>query len=192
MSAGAVPSNEYLIETVVVPAGGVSSVVFDVSSLGTTYRHLKLVYTARTNRTSFADDVLSLRFNSNSDTGLYATHGLWGGGANGTLAGVNAQLDWGGEFSIGTTTTGVASSGVFGAGEIDILDWNSTSKTKVSRCLSGFFESASAVNGYSAARLYLTSHLWNSTSAITSLTLDQNLGDNFVQGSRFSLYGVTA
>jgi hypothetical protein len=38
----------------------------------------------------------------------------------------------------------------------------------------------------------LYSGAWYNTTALTSITLDQIIGTNFVSGSRFSLYGLKA
>ena len=68
---------------------------------------------------------------------------------------------------------------------VDILDYASTSKTKTVRVFSGYDENGSG-------SVEMISHLWNSTSAITSLDFVVATGGNIVSGCSFALYGIKA
>ena len=82
-------------------------------------------------------------------------------------------------------------SNVFAVSVIDILDYANTNKFKTVRALTGDDNNNSTNYGY----ISLSSSLWRSTSAITSLTFDQESSSsttNFVQYSSFALYGIKA
>ena len=66
---------------------------------------------------------------------------------------------------------------------VDVLDYANTNKFKTIRNLEGF-----DVNG-SGGLVALTSGLYRSTSAITSIKLTPNAG-NYAQYSHFALYGI--
>ena len=70
----------------------------------------------------------------------------------------------------------------FGAGVYDILDPYSTTKNKTTRLFGG--------RGFVTGdhKIVLASGLWRNTASVTSIDLVAN--DNFVTGSRFSLYGI--
>lgn len=166
------------IATVTVGAGGSSSITF--SSIPSDYEHLQIRFIARDNR-SLAYSYFGLRFNG--DTGNnYRNHYLKGTGSvavSGT-DGVGARLSSDG--IPGSTAT----SNVFGAAVIDILDYKSTNKNKTVRLIVG-----NDTNG--GGDIYFNSGLWFATpAAITSITIvDQSNGEgNFVQNSHFALYGI--
>ena len=111
----------------------------------------------------------SAQFNGDSTSGNYSRH------------------DW--LFnSIGFPTWAYAITGtqssflVYGHGSVmDIYDYSSTSKLKVTRELSSTDD---GTNGVGAT---LTSNIWKSTSAITSITISITTSSS---GDTFSLYGV--
>jgi hypothetical protein len=76
-----------------------------------------------------------------------------------------------------------ASGLFFGSIVVDILEYANTSKLKVVRGLSG--NDANGLGGTS-----ISSTLWNSTSAINSITFEADAGKNFIQNSQFALYGI--
>ncbi len=178
MLAGTVPSSEYLIETVVVGAGGVSDIVFsNLAQFSGVYRHLQLIVVSRLSG-SFPSASLALRFNG--DTASNKTyHTLYGNGSN-----VISSASTGHPFNYVTSASGATlSSGAFAASSIDILDAFSTTKFKTIRGFGGL-----------SGQVMLESSLWQSTNAASSLSIiTSGLGiGSFVEGTRFSLYGVTA
>jgi hypothetical protein len=166
-----------LISTTILGSSA-ASVTFDVTGLGATYKHLQIRMTPRTDRASFSVDELYMRFNS--DTGSnYASHMLYGTGSSvGSLATTTQTYS---RNLVGAGST--APSSVFGAGVIDILDAFSTTKNKTNRALTGAL-------GSGENQIRLSSGVWMSTSATTSVSLGPVNGTNFVSGSRFSLYGI--
>lgn len=177
-----VPSNEYLIDRVVL-SSNTGSVTF--SSLGAyagIYRHLKIIYTAKSS-TSLTN-IFDARLRFNGDTGTnYDYHYLRG-------TGTSAQS------STQTTTSSISvanypssvTSGLFGSGVIEILDAFSTNKNKTVRSLSGTCNASTFIT--------LGSGLWRSTASLTSIELAEatfgGYGGVFLAGSTVSLYGVTA
>jgi hypothetical protein len=148
------------------------------SSIPQTYQHLEIRSLGANSASS--NQYVKLVFNS--DTGAnYAEHHLSGNGTS-TPSGANSSLSNGG-FYWGMGLPGTSLSNVFGAGVTSILDYSSTSKFKTILSFDGF-----DANG--SGGVELVSNLWRSTSAITSITLTVNEGNNFRPYSQFSLYGI--
>ena len=149
-----------------------SSIAF--SSFSSSYKHLQI------RGISAGTDNTNVRMRFNGDTGSnYAYHFL----SAGTGYGTNIYA------SAGTTQTSISAfdqqsgnSTAFNNTIIDILDYTNTNKNKVTKTISGV--------GYSTAGFeYVTTGLWMSTSAITSISLFP-VSNNFLTGSTFALYGI--
>jgi hypothetical protein len=161
------------IATVTVGSGGSASVSF--SSIPATYTHLQIRAIAKSNG---GQDSLDLTFNGDTGGSQYTYHSLYG---NGSSAGVDVSRP---RANIPTDIVLVDSSNtsMFSAGVLDILDYANVNKYKTTRVSSGF-----DLNGSGAA--FLSSGLWMSTSAITSITLTGR-STNIGQYSSFALYGI--
>jgi len=171
-----IPGDYESIATVSVGSGGASSVTF--SNIPNTYEHLQIRCIAKTDRAE-TDDVVTMTFNS--DTGAnYSWHSLRGNGIV-AAAGAGTSTSY---ISIYYGATGNSGANDIFAGSVtDILDYANTNKYKTTRTLNGM-----DLNG--SGWVYLHSGNWRSTSAITSITLDQRYGSNFKQYSQFALYGI--
>jgi hypothetical protein len=152
-----------------------SSIVFDVTGLGSTYKHLQIRAVARSSRSDTNDNVY-LRFNADAGSN-YSTHFMWGNGSSVSSSGLANQ---GFVYAAGALAAASSTANVFGVFYIDILDAFSTTKNKTTRALSG----------NNTQFIELDTGVWRSTSATTSLTLTLATGPNFVAGSRFSIYGI--
>lgn len=164
------------IATVTVGVLGTSSITF--SSIPSTYTHLQIRGIGRTDRVAPADSA-KMKFNSDSGAN-YAYHVLYGTGsvaaASSSTSTNNVNLD---RFASATAT-----SGVFGAIVIDILDYTSTTKNKTVRSLGG-------VDNNGSGEIDLDSNLYFATpAAITTIDITPNIGTNWVQYSSFALYGI--
>lgn len=169
-------SDYELIERITVGSGGSSSVTF--SSIPQTYRHLQLRAAAKTNR-SDNQDIICMRYNS--DTGSnYAYHILYG---NGSSAGADSNTSTGTPWS-GIIAGQTDAANMFGAVITDILDYARTDRYKTMRSLNGTDQNSTA------GRIYFSSNLWQSTSAISTLTVTPVYGTSFSQYSNFALYGI--
>jgi len=175
----AAPAYE-LIETQILGSSQASVVFSSLGTYSSTYKHLQVRMTMRTDRAAFAVDTVYFRLNGDTASN-YAIHILTGDGssvgsgaaANSTAGYVNQLVPTSGSGSIANNYAG----GVF-----DILDAFQTTKFKTSRSLSG----STTTNNF----IVLASSLHRSTDAVSSITFYSVTSSNFVAGSRFSLYGI--
>ena len=121
-----------------------------------------------------------MEFNSDSSSN-YKPHWLQGDGSSVSAAtsGTNPA------GVIQRISTSDATSNNFGSVIVDILDAGNTSKYKTFRCLGG-------LDNNGGGRIYMTSGLWMSTSAITQIKLTPGEGTYFKANSHFALYGIKA
>ena len=161
-----------LIESQVL-ASTATSVTF--SSIPQTYKHLQVRFTSR-----FTDAYTgsNFSFRVNGDTGAnYASHRIVNQSASIFADNLSATST----PYLGFMPGGNATANTFNGGIIDLLDYTSTVKTKTFRAFIG---------SQSFDRMSIGSGLWNSTSAVTSLTLREPSGLTLAIGCRFSLYGI--
>ena len=175
-SGGGVDSGFELIRTEIISGSSTSSVVFNVSSLASTYRHLQIRFAARSTRSGEVVSNLNLRLNG--ATSGYFSHILDTSGGT-TVRGVAGSLSYLylSEWLPGATGT----SNAFLAGTIDLLDAFSTTKNKTIRTLNGVPASVNAIA--------LNSGGWFNTSAITSIEFYDGFAP-LLAGTRVSLYGI--
>ena len=162
------------LQVVTVGPAGASSI--DFTNIPNTYTHLQVRILARTNVAS-AGSYMQMTFNG-ATTNMKA-HYLDGNGSSASAA----WEDTGSAINFGSITGNSATSGIFGAAIIDILDYANTNKNKVTRHLDG-----NDRNG--AGNITFRSGLWISTSAISSLKITPGSGTGFVEYSQFALYGI--
>ena len=146
----------------------------DFTSIPSTYRHLQVRAVVRNTNGG------SLTPRPNGDTGVnFAWHHIVGNGSSVASSGIGSRsaIDFGRIVANSYTTDS------FSAYVIDILDYANTSKNKTLRSFSGIINPENNDRG-----VYLSSGLWISTTAITSLTFVS--GSNFQANTRFSLYGI--
>ena len=146
---------------------------FTFSSIPSTYQHLQI-------RGICSDaGANSVALQINSDTGTnYARHALSGNGSTVGASGSSGTSN----ILIGGYRSGFSSSASYLGGIIvDIHDYASTTKYKTTRSFNGYDANGSGT-------VELNSGLWQSTAAITSLTI--YMPSNFSTGSVFSLYGI--
>ena len=178
LDAGTPPvTNSYeSIATVTVGSGGASVMTF--SSIPSTYKHLQIRIFSRESLGTATGGIYA---QMNSDTGNnYTWHRLYGDGitanAGGSSTGQPSSL-------AGITSTTNGSANVFVASIVDILDYTNTSKNKTIRSLTGFDYNGSGYVG-------LHSGSWMSTSAVTTIDIKPDSGQNWQQYTVASLYGI--
>ena len=162
------------ISTVTVGSGGTSTITF--SSIPSTYTDLQIIGIARTDRAGTTTDTLFVKINS--DNTNYYTHGLYGTGSS-----AGAYADSGNPTYFSVAAGASVASNVFSSTVWELLDYSSTNKYKTIRVLRGYDDN-------SVGTIRLTSSLWASTSAVTSLTIQGTSSQNIAQYSAFSLYGI--
>lgn len=156
-----------------------SSVTF--SSITGTYKHLQIrMVTRNSNAGATYDNSSTMTFNGDTTTSNYYWHALEGNGS-----GVNTPYSNSYVGMIRNTSTGLNVTNAFAPYIIDILDYANSNKNKTIKSLNGQNNST-----YSSFGVGLNSGVWFSNSAITSITIGASSGNNWVTGSRFSLYGI--
>lgn len=151
--------------------GTASSVTF--SSIPSTYKSLQLRISYLATATK-----LFLQPNGDTNTANYARHSLYADGSTVSALGVAASTNpFITNLAADSSTTNPT------VVIIDIHDYASTTKNKTVRIFTGIDNNGSgAVN--------LNSILWMSTTAISSLVIPNQNGNNYNTGSTFSLYGI--
>lgn len=164
---GALPTAYESIATTTVGSGGSSTITF--SSIPSIFTHLQV--RALYNFGAAAN----LRMQLNGATNNTNFHYLTGDGSSASAgrdsAGNIVSLQYG------------SSASYFYVQIMDILDYTSTNKYKVGRHLGG-------VDYNGSGGVYLGSSLYSTTSAISSISITSNNGQNFLQYSSFALYGI--
>ena len=171
-----VPSS---FESIASATGTGSSGTITFSSIPSTYSHLQIRAIIKNSGTGTAANSIPITFNSDTGTN-YSMHHLLGDGAT-------AQADNGVSQNAitlrnSTATSNASYTNMLGGTIIDIIDYANTSKYKTIRAFSGI-----DYNNTSGG-LALTSGLWLSTSAITSITFTAST--NLTTTSTFALYGI--
>ena len=176
-AGGAAAAGSYdLLATEILTTSQASVTFASLGDYAADYQHLQIRYNVRTDRTNNLDGV-TLKINGDTANN-YSHHRLLGYGSVGSFAAANV-----GFIYLGLCPDASSTTNTFGAGVADILDAFETTKYKTVRTLGG---TAHPTDPY----VSLTSGAWRDTSSLTSLTVDQTTGPNFVTGSRFSLYGI--
>lgn len=172
------------IATVTVGSGGAASIEF--ADIPGGFQHLQVRLVSRIAATG---NYGNIKMTMNTSTAIAAWHALEGNGAAAAAEGYTAY-NW---LGLLTTASGALTSN-FSASVVDILDYASTSKTKVVRAVTGYDNNntGAAHVGY----IYLVSSFFNSTSAMTSFKLSAGdsagSGSTFAQHTTAALYGVKA
>lgn len=160
-------------------AGGETAFTF--SSIPSTFKSLQIRAIAR--NTPNVAGVTGYRLTFNGDTATnYASHYLQGDGTSATAVGAASATRitiQGGEVRGATTHPTI-----YGGSIIDIVDYASTTKTKTVKYFAG-----GDVNGVSTGIVAIGSGLWNSTAAVTSLTITVG-STSFAASTTFALYGI--
>jgi len=164
---------------------GAAASEWDVTSIPTdgTYDHLMLKVSARTDRSGYYYDEMDITLNA--DTGSnYSSTTLYTGSLTPATTSNSSQAS--GAFF--DCTSGGTLADTFSANTLWIPHYANTANYK-----QVLHESAVVNDSATDAQWYLlvTAMLWQDTSAVDQITLTPEAGDDFVQYSTFTLYGVT-
>lgn len=170
-------ANYVLLETITVGAAGAASVTFNnIPQSG--YTDLVIRVSARCDRAQTATLNL-IRFNGDSGSN-YSLRTIVGDGSTASSASAtNTTQMW--DYGLPAATS---TASTFGNSEIYIPNYTGSTQKSVS--VDGVSE-----NNATSANAGLVANLWQSTAAITSITITAN-SSNYVQHSTFSLYGIAA
>jgi hypothetical protein len=174
MNAGNDPTGDFELIQSVVLTGSTASVTF--SSIPQTYENLQVRMVTRNDAAAVFTTVF-LRINSSNTTADYRYHGITGNSQNIPSAFNNTDL------IIGDAVGATGPANAYTAQVVDILDYASSSKNKVTRTLTG--HATTSTN----SRIGIYSGLYKSVAPLTTINFSLATG-NFVTGSRFSLYGI--
>jgi len=152
-----------------VNASGTATITF--SSIPATFKHLQLRFS------TICSAAPTIQLSSNISLGTN-THQLIGDGSSAIAR--NSGVGPYGLYLPSDTGLGMSANNP-GVGIIDLLDYQNTNKNKTVRCLYG-------CDGNGTGVINFLSVFWNSTTAISSLTLTVGSG-NFTSGP-FALYGI--
>jgi hypothetical protein len=156
-------------------SGGETSFTF--SSIPQTYSSLQVRSMAR--RSNINGTEIGFRPNNDTSTSSYTQHYIIGDSTTASAGGNETGYQ---SFAYNYIDIPGTISGAYSAQICDVLDYTSTSKYKTFRTFSGY-----DTNGY--GKVGLSSNLWLSTSAITSLVVYFN-GSAISANSTFALYGI--
>lgn len=165
------------IQTVTVGAGGAASI--DFTSIPGTYTDLMVVLSLRVNNASNGTDAL-VQFNSDSTGANYSWRRFTGNGATASDSGSGYRL-------LGLTNGGAETSNTFGSMSAYIPNY--TGSTQKTYSVDTITENNSAIGNTYFQQL--VAGKWTGTAAITSLTINLNGSQAFVQYSSATLYGIT-
>jgi hypothetical protein len=162
-----------LIQTSIVSGTSTTSVVFDVSSFASTYKHLQIRGVAKSSNTARR---LSLRLNGNTGAN-YSSHFLYSNQSSVISGAVTSDTS----ISLLTMAGSGQDVSIFTPFVTDLLDFSSSTKNKTTRTLNGSPGAGLFMGLYSGA--------FYSIEPVTSITI-LPIDNNLVAGSRFSLYGI--
>ncbi len=163
-----------LIETVTVGSGGQASITF--SSIAASWTDLLLVTSLRSGRSAVAEEYRIYFNGSNSNL---STRYLEGSGSGSGASGTAAY----GFIGVGGSSTSTAST--FGSQSIYIPNYASSN-------YKSFSVDSVMENNATTSYQDIVAGLWSSTAAITSVTLTNGTGSNWLEFSTASLYGIAS
>lgn len=168
-------------ESIATASGSGSSNTITFSSIPSTYKHLQVRLLGKSTGAGTGGVQMLVRLNS--DTGSnYSFHYIRAEGTTVAAGGgaTNGSIEWNGVYPL----SGATQANMMGTGIIDIIDYASTSKYKTVRGFHGW-NGNTVDNGW----VILNSGLWQSTSAINSVSVIINSG-SWTSDSTFALYGI--
>jgi hypothetical protein len=168
------PAATFLIQRI---AGTGSSATISFTSIPQNYSSLQIRFIGRVTNADTGEN-LFLQFNSDTASN-YSWHYFEGDGATVTAGGAATQA----KSLSGRLSAASATSGIMGAGIIDIHNYASTTQNKTIRVFTGLDRNGSG-------NMRLDSGNWRSTSAITSIQITNGSSTNFTTDSTFALYGM--
>jgi hypothetical protein len=176
-SAVSGPGYEALISYVVPSDTGAVT----LSSIPTTYQHLEVWVLGSTNRGTFANDTFSIEINGGT-----VTRSQWIGYDGSAIAYYYGASN--GYYGITTGASANYNSNAQGGGILRINDYANTTTGKTYLSISGYATNSTSTALYSQPNV--TTGIWNTSNAITSLTFKPGNASNIVAGSKFWIYGI--
>ena len=153
------------------------------SSIPSSYDHLYLKYSARSDKAAAYRDYPDITLNADTGTNYSATYLFTG------TATPSSYRTTGGVDIVDLEMTAASSTAdTFGVGILWIPHYSNTANFK--QILARSAAEGATTTDYQWG-LNVVAGLWSDTSAVDQITLTPQSGDDFVQYSTFDLYGIT-
>lgn len=162
-------------------ASATTSITF--AGIPQNYSSLVIRSVIRSDKSADTNADMYLTFNGDTSTSSYTRSYLRG---NSSAASSAAWASGTYLNVVGDATAASSTAGIFSPSIIEIMDYTSSSKYKMTRVLQGSNQNTTT----SASNVYLSASQWLSYSAITSLTFTLQAGTNFQPYTTISIYGV--
>jgi hypothetical protein len=180
------PTNTYVALATQTLGSAAASVTF--SSIPSGYTDLVLQCSLRADTSTFNNmNYPLLRFNGDSTSGLYSVTNLYARNTGGGDTAASSRSSSQNEINLGGVATSAMASGIFSTYQVQLQNYANTSINKTVLARIGTGGNLTALDG-----TWASVGLWRNTNAITSLSLTATSSGNFVAGSTFSLYGISA
>jgi len=168
----------YPIASITVSGSSTGTVTF--SNIPQDFTHLEIRMFGRLNYATLGDSkAVNIRFNGDSTSANYTTRYFWGS-TNSIVSGT--AINSGNIYSAMLPSTNFQITN-WGSGIMKIFEYTNTNKTKTGITMFGHYGQNYGMVGWNQG-------MWNSTAAITSITL-VGAGENYVSGTRFDLYAYS-
>lgn len=167
----------------IASSNGSGAISFDFNSIPSTYTHLQLRMTARNTNGGGDWRGVSLRFNGDSGSN-YTWFGVDGNGS-GSVGGSGGSTYTQGPCGVALIANSFNSSG---STVLNIYNYKATNQSKTYHYMSAYDRNGSS-GGFANGATEYYGAIWNSTSAITSITIFTST-DTFNTDSYFGLYGI--
>lgn len=155
-----------------------SAASFSFVGIPATYKHLKIEFSARSDRAA-GSDAVKIAYNGDAGNN-YVGLIQWG-------AGQNEQAAAGAPFTFTFISAATSPANWFNNSEITIFDYANTVTYKSYQARGMQTVTNVAGNFY----IYDGMGIWLSLAAINEISIYPNIGPNFVAGSRATLYGIS-
>lgn len=156
-----------------------AATAFTFTNIPQTFTHLQMRAFGRVLNAQ-AGDQAGVQFNGDTTLANYAFLEVLGNGSSVGVGSYTSTYPF-----MFTEVGGTAVANTWGVSICDILDYRNTTKNKVLRAINGR-------DMQTQGQSRLCGGLWLSTAAITSITVFNQTGGQFADGSRFDLYGVSS
>jgi len=166
--------------------GSTNTITF--SSIPQIYRHLQINITAK-----IAENINSgygyILATINGDTGSNYVDNRLVGRSNSSFAGATAYTNSLWLFG-SAVTNGASLNNFFGVGYLKVSDYTKTDRYKEWFSLNGLDNNGIGESDLGKGSTWIQTAKWKNTAAINSIKLDTYDGNNFVNGSVISIYGI--
>lgn len=175
---GAFAESDY--ESIASVSGTGSSSTLEITSIPSTYTHLRVIVTARTDQASNRVDGY-MRFNSDSSSN-YSYRWIYNSGDANLPVNSSQSAD---KIGLSYMPGSSATSNNYALYIIDIPDYANTSKFRTIGCITGFANRATS-NEQNVANV---AGVWRGGSAISTVTFFASAG-SLTSNSKMSIYGL--